>query len=98
MVKKVLLGVTYRRIGGLMHEKLADIQNSFWNAYKNFLQTKDANHWCDEAGRILNRYRHDRHPYFAFCEATFFAWSELIGVIRVIADLENGDEKIDKEQ
>lgn len=82
-----------------MNEKITDIQNSFWKAYKNFLQTKDVNQWCDEMGRILNKYRHDKHPYFAFCETTFFAWSELIGAIRVMGDLENGGlnhEKTDK--
>lgn len=72
-----------------MHEKIADIQNSFWKAYKNFRKTKDVNQWCNEAGMIWNRYRHDKYPYFAFCEASFFAWSSLIGVICTMGDLEN---------
>ena len=40
-----------------MHEKIADIQNSFWRAYKNFVQTEDLNQWADEVGEILERYR-----------------------------------------
>lgn len=73
-----------------MHEKLADIQNSFWKAYKNFTQTMDVNQWADEVGEILERYRQDIQPLYTFCENQLYGWSAVLSAMRVMENIENG--------
>lgn len=72
-----------------MHEKIADIQNSFWKAYKNFTQTMDVNQWTDEVGVILERYRHDIQPLYTFCENQLYGWSAVLNVMRVMGNVKN---------
>ena len=44
---------------GVMHEKITDIQNSFWKAYKGFLKHKNMDQYMDELCKIKEKYRHD---------------------------------------
>lgn len=76
-----------------MHEKIADIQNSFWKAYKNFSKTLDANQWVDETGKILEKYRYERQYFYKSCKNLFYGWSSIICIIRVMKNEENGSEK-----
>lgn len=78
--------------GGFMHEKIADIQNSFWKAYKNFKETMDVNQWADEVGIIMEKYRHDKQPLCTFCENQLYGWSAVLSVMRVNGKI--GEDKI----
>lgn len=61
-----------------MHEKLTDIQNSFWKAYKDFKETKDMRQYNIDMDKILDKYRHDKKELFDFCVSLKFAWTPII--------------------
>ena len=61
-----------------MHEKLTDIQNSFWKAYKDFKETKDMRQYNIDMDKILDKYRHDKKELFDFCVSLKFAWPPII--------------------
>ena len=65
-----------------MHEKLADIQNAFWKAYKDFKETKDMRQYNMDMDEILDRYRHDKKELFDFCVSLKFAWVPIINGLK----------------
>ena len=77
-----------------MHEKIADIQNSFWKAYKDFLQSGDAQCYESNINTIIRKYQCGSMCYF--CEALKGAWKGIIyqsknlkGIHASIADIQN---------
>lgn len=73
-----------------MHEKIADIQNSFWKAYKNFRQTMDVNQWAEDIGKILDKYKNDKQYFYMFCECQFSGWSAVLSAMRVLEREDTG--------
>ncbi len=64
-----------------MHEKIADIQNSFWAAYKDFIRTKDMRQYNMDLDKIMDRYRHDK-PMHDFCISLKFAWAPIMNELK----------------
>ena len=64
-----------------MHEKITDIQNSFWNAHKRFMRTKDMRQYNKDLGEIMKRYAGDP-PLREFCEDLIWSWGKLINGIK----------------
>lgn len=60
-----------------MHEKIVDIQNSFWKAYKDFLQSKDVREYEKSINTLFERYRNDE-LMAQFCEGFINAWAPII--------------------
>lgn len=60
-----------------MHEKIKDIQNSFWKAYTDFNQTKDMKQYNDAIAALTQRYRHER-TMLNFCKSLSLAWAPVI--------------------
>ena len=60
-----------------MHEKLMDIQNSFWKEYKCFGQTKDMRQYNKDMGEIISRYKGDV-AMSEFIKRLGFAWIPII--------------------
>lgn len=61
-----------------MHEKLTDIQNAFWKAYKDFKETKDMRQYNMDMDKILDKYKRDKKELFDFCVSLKFAWTPII--------------------
>lgn len=68
-----------------MHEKLMDIQNSFWRAYKDFSETKDMGRWNKDLGALAGKYNGDR-LMFGFVKWLAFAWSPIVNEMMGAAD------------
>lgn len=64
-----------------MHEKIADIQNSFWKAYKNFIKTKDMRQYNADTDAIFERYKNDG-IMLNFCKGLIVAWCPVINQIK----------------
>lgn len=64
-----------------MHEKISDIQNSFWNAYKDFMRTKDMKKYNGDINAVLEKYRHDR-TMLNFCQGLSVSWTPVINGIK----------------
>ena len=60
-----------------MHEKIADIQNSFWKAYKNFKDTKDMTKYNEDIEKITDRYQY-HGQLTVFCFNMACAWAPII--------------------
>ncbi len=43
-----------------MHEKIVDIQNAFWKAYKDFLKDMDVKQYEQSVNALFEKYRNDR--------------------------------------
>lgn len=65
-----------------MHEKLADIQNAFWKAYRDFNRTRDMRKYNMDMDEILDRYKHDKKELFDFCVSLKFAWAPIINGLK----------------
>lgn len=64
-----------------MHEKISNIQNAFWKAYKDFLQTMDVKQYNDAIDTLLEKHRHDR-TMINFCQALCVAWTPIINGVK----------------
>ncbi|MEY8495783.1 hypothetical protein AALC16_22645 [Lachnospiraceae bacterium 29-91] len=64
-----------------MHEKIADIQNSFWKAYKDFMKTKDMRQYNTDTDAIFERYKSDG-IMLNFCKGLIVAWCPVINQIK----------------
>lgn len=60
-----------------MHEKIVDIQNSFWKAYTDFRKSKDMKQYNIDTQKICERYKFDP-PMLLFCQNVIFAWAPVI--------------------
>lgn len=60
-----------------MHEKIVDIQNSFWKAYKDFLQSKDVREYEKSINTLFEKYRNNE-LMAQFCEGLISAWAPII--------------------
>ena len=65
-----------------MHEKLTDIQNAFWKAYRDFNRTRDMRKYNMDMDEILDRYKHDKKELFDFCVSLKFAWAQIINGLK----------------
>ena len=64
-----------------MHEKITDIQNSFWHAYKKFSQTGDMKQYNSDVQRIIQKYSND-NPMREFCEDLTLSWAKIINELK----------------
>lgn len=65
-----------------MHEKISDIQNSFWKAYKDFVRTKDMRQYNMDVDAILDKYKHDKKELFNFCVSIKLSWTPIINGLK----------------
>lgn len=64
-----------------MHDKITDIQNAFWKAYKAFRETKDMKQYNTDIGVIVKKY--EAIPQMRrFCESLVFAWTPIINGLK----------------
>lgn len=64
-----------------MHEKIKDIQNDFWAAYKRFQRDADMARYNEDLEKIMKKNIHD--PVMReFCEDLSWSWAKLINVIK----------------
>lgn len=67
--------------GVKVNEKITDIQNLFWKAYKDFKSTKDMRQYNIDASKIIDKYKHD--PVMnQFAVNLRFAWTPVINGIK----------------
>lgn len=64
-----------------MHEKLCDVNNSFWKAYKEFLNDYDIPKWQDSVADIMERYNGDSF-FYSFCLNLAFTWTPIINELK----------------
>ncbi len=60
-----------------MHEKIVDIQNAFWKAYKDFLKDMDVKQYEQSVNALFEKYRNDK-PMAQFCEDLIKAWVPIV--------------------
>lgn len=60
-----------------MHEKIVDVQNSFWKAYKDFYETRDMRKYNQDVDRIVSRYV-SNPSMLQFCQNLVFAWAPVV--------------------
>ena len=65
----------------IMHEKIVDIQNSFWKAYKDFIKTNDMCQYNDDLKIITSKYKGDK-VMFNFCFNLLCSWAPIINQIK----------------
>lgn len=64
-----------------MHEKIKDIQNGFWEAYKKFTKSLDVDQYTKDLEKIGKKYAHD--PIMReFCEDLSWSWSKVINGLK----------------
>lgn len=64
-----------------MHEKIKDIQNGFWEAYKKFTKSLDIDQYTKDLEKIEKKYAYD--PIMRkFCEDLSWSWSKVINGIK----------------
>lgn len=68
-----------------MHEKIADIQNSFWKAYKDFLQSGNTEKYESDICSVIRKYKSDSLYYF--CEALKDAWKKIISCCKNLEEI-----------
>lgn len=62
-----------------MHEKVADIQNTIWGIYKEFLNGHDMDKYNSGWVELLNKYRNkEDEAFFSFCRCQFISWEQII--------------------
>ena len=67
-----------------MHEKIKDIQNSFWAAYKRFSRDMNMAQYNEDLKEIMRKHSHD--PVMReFCEDLSWSWGKLINEIKEMA-------------
>ena len=64
-----------------MHEKITDIQNLFWTAYRRFSQTRDMGQYNADVKKIMEKYAWDP-PLREFCEDLIWSWGKLINGLK----------------
>lgn len=64
-----------------MHEKITDIQNSFWAAYKEFMKTGNMREYNHSLAVIMERYAEDP-PMREFCEDLVWSWAKIINRLK----------------
>lgn len=58
-----------------MHEKIKDITNSFWNAYKKMANTRDMEQFNKDVNKITFRYQAEEDEEIRlFLNNTLLAW------------------------
>lgn len=65
-----------------MHEKICDIQNSFWKAYTVFRKTRDMKQYNMDIDKIIEKYRYGDRQYLTFCQNLVVAWTPIINGIK----------------
>lgn len=60
-----------------MHEKIRDIQNAFWKAYKDYANTFDKCKYENDVIKIENKYR-ENTLLFSFCQNMAVSWVPII--------------------
>lgn len=64
-----------------MHEKICDINNSFWKAYKGFLNDHDIPKWQKKVSEIQKKYEGDS-IFYPFCTNLAITWVPIINKIK----------------
>lgn len=64
-----------------MHEKITDIQNLFWKAYKNYKDTGSMSQYNADVDEIIKRYRDD-HAMLNFCKNLAISWAPVINEMK----------------
>lgn len=64
-----------------MHEKITDIQNSFWKAYKNYKGTGSMSQYNADVDEIIKRYRDD-NAMLNFCKNLAISWAPVINKMK----------------
>lgn len=64
-----------------MHEKISDIQNSFWTAYRDFIKTKDMRQYNMDVNEIIERYKFDK-PLCDFCVNLKLTWAPIMNELK----------------
>ena len=64
-----------------MHEKIKDVQNGFWEAYKKFAKSLDIDQYTKDLEQIGEKYAYD--PIMReFCEDLSWSWSKVINGLK----------------
>lgn len=64
-----------------MHEKITDIQNLFWKAYKNYKDTGSMSQYNADVDEIIKRYRDD-NTMLNFCKNLAISWAPVINEMK----------------
>lgn len=64
-----------------MHEKITDIQNLFWKAYKNYKGTGSMSQYNADVDGIIEKYRDD-HTMLNFCKNLVISWTPVINEMK----------------
>lgn len=62
-----------------MHEKITDIQNSFWKAYKDFRQNQDYKQYNASVKAIAKKYQSDK-VLLDFIKYLSISWTIVINL------------------
>ncbi len=62
-----------------MHEKITDIQNSFWKAYKDFGENQDYKQYNTSVKEIAKKYQSDKEM-LDFVKSLLIAWAPVINL------------------
>ena len=64
-----------------MHEKITDIQNLFWKAYKNYKGPGSMSQYNADVDGIVEKYRNDR-IMLNFCKNLVISWAPVINKMK----------------
>lgn len=64
-----------------MHEKICDIQNGFWKAYKDFMKSGDMKKYNEDLDIIFGKYENDGYM-LNFCKSLLIAWTPVVNKIK----------------
>lgn len=64
-----------------MHEKITDIQNLFWKAYKNYKGAGSMSKYNADVDGIIEKYRDD-HAMLNFCKNLAISWTPVINEMK----------------
>ena len=62
-----------------MHEKITDIQKSFWKAYKDFRENQDYKQYNASIKAIAKKYQSDKEM-LDFIKSLLIAWTPVINL------------------
>lgn len=60
-----------------IHEKISDIQNSVWKAYKDFRSSGDMRQYNKDVQAIVRKYADDK-PILNFAQNIIISWAPII--------------------
>ena len=63
-----------------MHEKIKDIQNSVWKAYKDFRASGNMSQYNADMKAIIQRYADDK-PMMNFAQNIIISWAPIINYL-----------------